>query len=223
MIKDKGYSHDKEGTVPVRHRTRFTIRLALLVLLLACIIVWACREVLFLNKQMILGETPASPTTTQFADNAVAPVIGETVIFKTPTGDFGAVRFESLTRYRGAKVSSWFLPAAHVGDRAFSVSRRTTAVQNLCWLTRGPNGELYERVIGGKQSVMCGPYQIAWSETTWLYFPDGYSVALATGDVGMAGMTNSALVWKTLPLGLGRPCARLWEPRGGSQGSRLDK
>ena len=130
------------------------------------------------NVQLVTGGSFSPTTVTTINPNSVSLALGDILLFKTPAGELGAIRFDAMTDDWGADYTAWFARAGSTGPPVESHGH----VYEKYWQTRGRDGH-HVKDIGGDRQVECGPLRVEWSASTWLYIPDGYAFAVTSKTV----------------------------------------
>ena len=131
------------------------------------------------NVELIEGGSFSATTVTQINPNTVSLALGDILLFKTPTGDRGAIRFDRMTNDWGADYTTWFTPAGSTNPPSKSQGH----VFEKYWRTRTGKSSHNVKDIGGDYRIECGHRTIGWSASTWLYIPDGYMFAVTANSV----------------------------------------
>ena len=144
------------------------------------------------NVDLISGGTFAATATTTVNSDTVSLALGDVLLFKTPSGDQGGIRFDRMTDDWGADYTSWFIPAGSTAPP----QQFQGHVFEKYWKTKGKTSTRVKD-IGGNYRIQCGPLTIDWSGSTWLYIPDGYLFAVSTNRTAGPEVDHETLDWHT--------------------------
>ena len=135
------------------------------------------------GSNLPIGSKTLHPTAeTKISGSAVSLAIGDSLLFKTPQNEVGAIQFEKMTDDLGADYLAWFVsPTAP--DKHFLPENATKGhVFEKYWKTRAGLNSYHVIDLGGDYNIECGPIKLGWSASTWVYFPKGFEVAILGKD-----------------------------------------
>ena len=144
------------------------------------------------SSQITYSETKK----TEIKGSHVSLAINEILLFKTPEDDYGAVRFERVTNEPGADYLSWFLKSTSNISTFKMIKTQKGHVFEKYWRTRTGLDSHTVTDIGGKYKIQCGPIELGWSASTWVYFPPGYEISITGKNaINAIDVKDTALTW----------------------------
>jgi hypothetical protein len=152
------------------------------------------------NIKLITGGPFPETRESKIKANTVLLAVKDILIFKTPGGEFGAIRFDRMTEDWGADYTTWFLAA---GDKSTTLTfvAAPTYKGHLFereWVTRTGNYSYHATDIGGQSKIQCGPLGFDWSPPTLVHFPEGFCVTVISNKaIDHIDLRNDPLEWHT--------------------------
>ncbi len=150
------------------------------------------------NIKLITGGTFPETREREIKANTVSLEVNDILIFKTPDGEFGAIRFDRMTEDWGADYTTWFLAAGDNSTTFVAAPTYKGHVFEREWLTRTGNYSYRATDIGGQSEIQCGPLRFDWSPPTLLHFPVGFCVAVISNKaIDQIDIRNDSIEWYT--------------------------
>jgi len=145
------------------------------------------------------SETLHATSEMEISGSAVSVAIGDSLLFRTPQNDVGAIQFEKMTDGLGADYFSWFVPSTDSDKRFLPEEATKGHVFEKYWKTRIGLNRYHVIDLGGDYNIECGPIKLGWSASTWVYFPDGFEIAvMGKGKLSDVDINTSKISWQKL-------------------------